>query len=280
MPFAAHARRISGFVAAGVHTNTRSIAPAGSCSMSVTVRMPRTSSPCRLVANTAPSYPDASRLWSDTKPNLPGCVEAPVIRTPFGSNRARNRSSSGRGRIGGCDVPGSPSSTSASTATGTPSGVTISGFTSTLRTSGRSAGSRPRPTRRSTRCRRDTGASPRNAPSSFWVASPSIISPAVTSSRGAGRNTTSATASARTPPTPSITVGPNCTSRSRPTISSRLPEIIGATSTPTSPSSGRAAARSSEAARSTAGPSARSRRTRPRSVLWAIEWPTSLATTG
>ena len=80
------------------------------------------------------------------------------------------------------------------------------------------------------------------------MASWSIISWAVTASTGAGRNTTSATASARMPPTPSITVGPNWASRSTPAISSRLPRIIGATSTATSPSSGVAAASSSVAA--------------------------------
>ena len=38
----------------------------------------------------------------------------------------------------------------------------------------------------------------------------------VVASSGAGRNTTSAIASAKMPPTPSITVGPNCGSRERP----------------------------------------------------------------
>ena len=47
---------------------------------------------------------------------------------------------------------------------------------------------------------------------------------AVGSSSGAGRKTTSAIASARMPPTPSITVGPNCGSRTTPAISSRLPD--------------------------------------------------------
>ena len=54
-----------------------------------------------------------------------------------------------------------------------------------------------------------------------------------TDRRGAGRNTTSAIASASTPPTPSITVGPNCSSRKTPAISSRLPPTIGATRIPT-----------------------------------------------
>ena len=62
---------------------------------------------------------------------------------------------------------------------------------------------------------------------------------------GTSRKATSATASARIPPTPSITVMPNCASWCRPAISSRLPRSIGATSRCTSPSSGRAAASSS-----------------------------------
>jgi hypothetical protein len=44
----------AGLADAGVHTNTRSIAPSGSASMSATVRMPSTSSPCRLVPYTPP----------------------------------------------------------------------------------------------------------------------------------------------------------------------------------------------------------------------------------
>ena len=87
-------------------------------------------------------------------------------------------------------------------------------------------------------------------------------------------------ASASTPPTPSITVIPNCGSRLRPAISSRVPRTIGATSRPTSPSSGRAAASSSAPAASTASADASPRRTRPRSVLWAMASPHSLTTTG
>ncbi len=83
-----------------MHTNTRSISPSGSSATSATVRMPSTSSPARLVPNTLPSYPLASRLWSETKPNLPGWVEAPDTSTPRGSKRARNCSSVGRGRTG------------------------------------------------------------------------------------------------------------------------------------------------------------------------------------
>jgi hypothetical protein len=85
------------------------------------------------------------------------------------------------------------------------------------------------------------------------VASWSIISPASTALTAApGRNTTSAMASARMPPTPSITLAPNCGSRTTPAMSSRLPDTIGATSTDTGPSSGVAAASRSAAACSTA----------------------------
>jgi hypothetical protein len=87
-------------------------------------------------------------------------------------------------------------------------------------------------------------------------------------------------ASASTPPTPSITAIPNCGSRTSPAMSSRLPATIGATRTPTAPSSGRAASSSSVAARLTASASASLSFTRPRSVLWAMASPHSLATTG
>ena len=183
-----------------------------------------------------------------TNPNLPGCDEAPATSTPRGSNRAWNCSGVGVGRPadGRRRRSASPSSTSASTAIGAPVGdddqrvdvdaVDVGPLGGDAARARR--GSRPaRPGRRAPR--RGTRSSRR------WVASWSIISWAVTVSTGAGRNTTSATASARMPPTPSITVGPNCGSRSTPAISSRLPRIIGATSTTTSPSSGVAAASSS-----------------------------------
>ena len=75
-----------------------------------------------------------------TNPNLPGCEEAPATSTPRGSNRARNCLFFGRRRAAvAARTLGAPSSTSASTATGTPSAPTISGLTSTLTTSSRSA---------------------------------------------------------------------------------------------------------------------------------------------
>ena len=63
-----------------------------------------------------------------------------------------------------------------------------------------------------------------------------------------GRKATSATASARMPPTPSMTVMPNWGSSWSPAISSRVARSIGATSRWTSPSSGVAAASRAAAA--------------------------------
>lgn len=97
---------------------------------------------------------------------------------------------------------------------------------------------------------------------------------------GASRTATSSMASAKTPPTPTITAGPNCGSRITPAMSSRFPDTMGAIRIDTSPSSGRAAASSSLAAVYTAAVSARPRRTRPRSVLWAMVSPHSFAATG
>ena len=65
-----------------------------------------------------------------------------------------------------------------------------------------------------------------------------------------------------------------------PAMSSRLPRIMGATSTVTSPSSAVARPRRSQAAASTASGVARFTRTRPRSVLCAMRSPHSFATTG
>jgi hypothetical protein len=77
-----------------------------------------------------------------------------------------------------------------------------------------------------------------------------------------------------------MTHGPNCRSRTRPAISSRVPRTIGATSTDTTPSAGVATPCSSTAAARTASASRRPSRTSPRSVLWAIASPHSFTTTG
>ena len=139
---------------------------------------------------------------------------------------------------------------------------------------------RDRPTSTSTTRSRSTAGSPRNGPSRVWAARSSIISSASTRSIGTRRNVTSAIDSARMPPMPSITVIPNCGSRLTPAISSRMPRSIGATSTCTSPSSGRAAARSSDAAATTSAALVMPRRTSPRSVLCAMASLQSLTTTG
>ncbi len=218
------------------------------------------------------------------EPELPGMgrmrrrPRRPAARTMRRTARRSGRCASASDRPG--PPPGRRTSTNASTATGDPSAATISGLTSMLSTSSRSAINRPIPISVRARTSRSTASSPRNGPSSLAVTRSPIISAAVTSSSGAGRNTTSAIASARTPPTPSMTVGPNCGSRSAPTMNSRLPFTIPATSTFTVPSSGVAAASSSAAAAATSAGLRRSRRTRRRSVLWAIASPLSLATTG
>ena len=141
------------------------------------------------------------------------------------------------------------SSTRASTATGEPSAVTISGLQSALTMRGSASAAADRASRTAASCSRSTAASPRNAPSSAWVSRSSIISAASTA-----RDRDQAERRRRPRPRPgshrrpSITVMPNCGSRCRPAISSRLPFTIGATSRWTSPSSGRAAASSSAAA--------------------------------
>ena len=224
-----------------MHTKTRSISPSGSSATSATVRTPSTSSPCRLVPKTAALVTGGEEVVQGRRSRT--CRDAWRRR-----RRGRRGARTGRGTAPR-SVPGGRSSMSATRRRrarparrrrpASRRAPTISGLTSTLTTSPRSAATRPRATSVAARASRSTACSPRNSPSRRWVASWSIISWAVTWSTGAGRNTTSATASARMPPTPSITVGPNCGSRTTPAISSRLPRTIGATSTPTSPSCGR-----------------------------------------
>ena len=78
-------------------------------------------------------------LWRLTKPNFPGCVEAPATSTPRGSNSARKRSVSGPAGAGH-----QRTSTSASTATGRPS-TTSSGLRSADARSSRSVAARDNP---------------------------------------------------------------------------------------------------------------------------------------
>ena len=167
-----------------------------------------------------------------TKPNLPGWVDAPATSTPRGSNSARNCSSVGRGRLGAGRCHGhAPSSTSASTATGRPSAddQRVEVDARARRVGRRRAGRGRRARRRAGRGRPPAHRGTRRA-APGWRGRRSSRRRR-SASIGTGRNTTSATASARMPPTPSITVGPNCGSRTTPAISSRFPAIIGATST-------------------------------------------------
>lgn len=156
----------------------------------------------------------------------------------------------------------------------------IRGFrsTDTMRWSAWAAADRPINT--ATSDARSTSGSPRKGPSSACERKSSIISLASLSEIGTSRKQTSLMASANTPPTPNITVIPNTGSLCSPAMNSRLPLIMGATSTCTGPSSTVASDNSSPAAACTAAESTRPRRTRPRSVLCAIESPHSLATTG
>ena len=224
-------------------------------------------------------------LWNATKPNLPGWLETPATTMPRGSNNARKSSRVAalrrpvRATPAGCGPGPAASSTSASTATGTPP-ATTSGLTSTDTIDGSCSTSSDSATSVAARALRSTAGSPRNGPSNTWAPSESTMSRASSASIGTTRNATSATASASTPPTPTMTHGPNCGSVCTPAISSRDPRTIGATSNATSPSSGRAAARRSTAAAATASGVVRPSRTSPRSVLCAIVSPDSLTTTG
>ena len=125
--------------------------------------------------------------------------------------------------------------------------------------------------------RRPARPAPRRAPGS---ARSSIISAASSRVIGTSRKATSATASASTPPTPSITVMPNCASWWRPAISSVARDHRGHRAGDLAvlgPGGGeQLGRRRPRTASSSASPS----RTRPRSVLWAMASPQSLATTG
>ena len=173
-----------------------------------------------------------------------------------------------------------PISTKASTATTSPFSRTISGFTSTETMSSRSMATRDKPMITEINWSLFTADSPRKASRRPCIRKESIMVAAPTSSTGAGRNTTSAITSAITPPIPSITVGPNWGSTSIPAISSRVPLIMGATNRWTSPSAGVAAAKRLVAASVTASALLSRKRTRPRSVLWAMLSPPSFTTTG
>lgn len=109
-----------------------------------------------------------------------------------------------------------------------------------------------------------------------------IISAASTALTGTGRTDTSAMASARIPPIPTITVVPNCGSVDSPAMSSRFRRehrgheqidrcLLASVARPS---------RSDDAAPTAAASPKVSSRTRPRSVLWAMASPLSFTTTG
>ena len=185
MPFLAQARSRSGLAAAGVHTKTRSISPSGRSSTSATLRTPSTSAPSRLVANTLPSYPQARMLWRLTKPNFPGCVEAPATSTPAGLEQRPEPVGVGVGV--GAGAGHQRTSTSASTATGRPS-TTSSGLRSADARSPRSvAAARTAPAARRPPRPGRPPARRGTRPSSAWSARSSIISSASTGSIGTSR---------------------------------------------------------------------------------------------
>ena len=243
--------------------------------------MPSTVSPCRLVPYTPPRYPLARMLCRLTKPNLPGCVEAPVTSTP---SRLEQRTEL---RVGG------PRPADGAT------GAAVAELDERVDRDGRAVGAHDQrvdvdardvgpghrrsrqpeehrlqllpvdgglaaelaraaaawPARRSSRRRRRR----RSAP----AGTPRRRSPRP--ARRRRRASRSARTAGRAP-------------RRRSARGCRL--TIGATSTLTAPSSGVAAASRSAAAASTAAASPSRSRTRPRSVLWAMASPHSLTTTG
>ena len=227
----------------------------------------------------------AAGCESATKPNLPGCADTPATSTPrgwkSGAKRARTCARpEARAPSGGA---GCRLARARRARRPRPAAVarrsTISGFRSTLATSGRScaeaaerdqhAGERVAVDRRlAAEGLRRAGGSRAGAP---------ISARASACESGAAAKTTSPSASVRMPPRPSSTQGPNCGSRTRPAISSRLPRTCSATSSATAPSSGRAAASSSRAAARTAAASPSPRRTRSRSVLCAMASPQSFS---
>ena len=105
---------------------------------------------------------------------------------------------------------------------------TISGFRSTLTTSGRSAARRPSPTSTlGERARVDGRLAAERLREQVARAQARRASRAPRArASGAAAKTTSPSASVRMPPSPSSTQGPNCGSRTRPAISSRWPRTM------------------------------------------------------
>ncbi len=145
----------------------------------------------------------------------------------------------------------------------------------------RSSPTRPKDTTMSINASWSTAGSPRNGLVIRSLAfRDSIMRAASARETGAIAKDTSLWISARIPPIPKSTHGPNWGSRTRPRISSRFACTISATSSVTGPSSGTAFARSSLAAAATAAAAPSPRRTRSRSVLCAMASPQSFSTTG
>ena len=181
-------------------------------------------------------------LWSATNPNLPGWVDAPATTTPLGSNRAPELLGRGHQRAHGVHLHEGVD--------GDRPAVDDDQRVEVGRAQvGVGLGRRDRPSEHVDQRRPvDGGLAPERAEQRLGREVVDHVLGVDRVDRARGGCATSATASARMPPTPSITVMPNCGSSVRPAISSRLPCTIGATRTATSPSSGVAAASSSAAA--------------------------------
>ena len=88
IPSSAHCLSSPSFELAGVQKKARSITPTGSSERSATVCTPKIFSRCKLVAYTPPAKSFTKALCSDTKPNFPGWLEAPITTMARGLNNA------------------------------------------------------------------------------------------------------------------------------------------------------------------------------------------------
>ena len=165
-------------------------------------------------------------------------VEAPRTATVSGANSGRKVSSGSAARLGGgtapADTAGS-SMTRASAATA-PEADTINGLRSSSATvlacRIRSPSAPPIRSITSTSASVSTAASPRKPVSSAWPLSSPSIARASAASIGQMRKATSFNTSTKTPPRPTMIIGPNCGSRRPPTTTSRPGGIISSTSHP------------------------------------------------
>ena len=169
-----------------------------------------------------------------------------------------------------------PIATSASTATGVPSGRILIGLISISRTLSFRTPISPRATRIRASASRSAGGWPRKAWRILAVRMVSIISRASPIVRGATRKTASSMSSVKIPPRPNMTQGPNRASRVRPQTSSRSPRTISWTRRPSQPAM---ASRRRASSRISAS-DFRFRATAPSSVLCWIRSPAAFSTTG